>query len=372
MPYRSAMGNVYDSGEFAAVLGQAGELAGLAGFAERRLAAERRGRWRGIGVSCFLEHAGRVGTEGAMLAIDNNRLVVRLGVQASGQGHQTVFGNLVAERLGIAPDLIVVEEGESDLPIRGRPAVGSRSTVAAGTALVAGVGQLVASARRLAADLWQTDVDGVAYREGLLGGRRYQPQDVAVRACRAAGREAVKADRLTTIVQEDAITSFPNGCHIAEIEVDPETGAVTVVGYVAVDDCGVVLEDALAEGQIVGGIAQGFGQALLERVVYDETSQMVSASLSDYAMPRASDMPAIVSAFHPVPCPTNPLGVKGVGEAGTTAAIAAIMNAIVDAIPGGHGATIDMPATAEQVWRACRLAERGGNGGNNRHGAAAG
>jgi aerobic carbon-monoxide dehydrogenase large subunit len=164
------------------------------------------------------------------------------------------------------------------------------------------------------------------------------------------------ADGLTTVAQEDTVTSYPNGCHIAEVEVDPETGEVAVVAYVAVDDCGVVLAPTLAEAQVVGGIAQGLGQALLERVVYDEAGQVMSGSLTDYAMPRASDMPPIASAFHPVPCTTNPLGVKGVGEAGTTAAIGAIMNAIADAIPGGHGAAIDMPATAERVWRACRAA----------------
>ncbi len=362
MPYRSATGNVYDSGEFATVLARATELAALAGFAERRRASERRGKLRGIGVSCFLEHAGAVGTEGAVLAVDKDRLVVRLGMHASGQGHQTVFGNLVAERLGIAPEQVVVEEGESDLPIRGRPAVGSRSTVAASTALVAGGEQLVASARALAADLWRTELDSVVYREGFLAvagtNHRISLFDLAARLTRSGA-----ADGLTTIAQEDTVTSYPNGCHIAEVEVDPETGEVAVVAYVAVDDCGVVLDHTLADGQIVGGIAQGLGQALLERVVYDEAGQLVSASLTDYAMPRATDMPAIVSAFHPVPCLTNPLGVKGIGEAGTTAAIGAIMNAIADAIPGGHGAAIDMPATAERVWRACRAAGRGEGSG---------
>ena len=358
MPYRSATGNVYDSGDFATVLARATEIAALSGFAERRAASERRGRLRGIGVSCFLEHAGAVGTEGAQLTVDKLKLTVRLGMHASGQGHQTVFGNLIAARLGIAPEQVVIEEGDSDVPFRGRPAVGSRSTVAAGTALVAGAGQLVAGARARAAELWQTDPDKVAYREGFLEvagtNHRMSLFDLAERLERSGA-----ADGLTTIAQEDTVTSYPNGCHIAEVEVDPETGAVAVVAYVAVDDCGVVLEPTLAEGQIVGGIAQGLGQALLERVVYDEAGQVMSGSLTDYAMPRASDMPPIASAFHPVPCTTNPLGVKGVGEAGTTAVIGAIMNAIADAIPEGHGAAIDMPATAERVWRACRAAGQG-------------
>ncbi len=359
MPYRSVVGNVYDSGDFAGALAKASELAATGSFAGRRRAATARARLRGIGISCFLEHAGAASTEGAVLAVESGRVVVRLGMQASGQGHQTVFGNMVAERLGVTPDRVAVEEGDSDLPIRGGPAVGSRSTVAAGTALVAGIEQLIATARGLAADLMQADAGNVVYRDGFLEvtgtNHRMSLFDLGERLARSGA-----VDKLKTVAQEDHVTTFPNGCHIAEVEIDPETGAVTVVGYVAVDDCGVVLDHTLAEGQIVGGIAQGLGQALLERVVYDEACQMLSASLTDYAMPRAADMPVITSAFHPVPCLTNPLGVKGIGEAGATAAIAAIMNAIADAIPGGRGQAIDMPATSQRVWRACVRAQQPG------------
>jgi carbon-monoxide dehydrogenase large subunit len=290
--------------------------------------------------------------EGAILAFDEGKLVVRLGMQPSGQGHATVFGNLVAERLGIARDRVVIEQGDSDLPLRGGPAVGSRSATTAGTAIVEGIERLVATARAAAAGLLQADVANIAYRDGYLEvtGTNYRISlfDLAERMERSGSTET-----LTTVAQVDTVTTFPNGCHIAEVEIDPDTGKVAVIGYVAVDDCGVVLDHTLAEAQIVGGLAQGLGQALLERVVYDESGQQVTASLMDYAMPRAEDMPPIVSVFQPVPCRTNPLGVKGVGEAGTTGAIAAIMNAISDAIPGGHGAAIDMPATPEKVWRAC-------------------
>jgi carbon-monoxide dehydrogenase large subunit len=157
---------------------------------------------------------------------------------------------------------------------------------------------------------------------------------------------------LTTHTQVEVANTFPNGCHIAEVEIDPETGATRLADYVAVDDCGVVLDHTLAEAQVVGGVAQGIGQALMEAIVYDASGQLIGGTLLDYAMPRADTLPPIRAEFHPVRCTTNALGAKGVGEAGTTAALAAVMNAIADAVPDGRGAAIDMPATAEKVWRA--------------------
>ena len=355
MPYRSAVGNVYDSGDFAGVLARAAERAGVAGFARRREQAKRRGRLAGLGVGCFLEHAGGGPYEGAVLAVEGDTVVVRLGMQPSGQGHATVFANLAAERLGLAPDRVVVEQGDSDLPFRGGPAVGSRSSNAAGSAIVDGIERLVSTARALAADLLRADLGDVAYRDGYLEvvgtNHRLSLFELAERLERSGSTET-----LTTVAEVQPVTTFPNGCHIAAVEIDPDTGAVTVVGYVAVDDCGVVLDPTLAEAQVVGGIAQGLGQALMEAMVYDDAGQVVSGSFMDYAMPRATDIPPIGSAFHAVACLTNPLGVKGVGEAGATAAIAAIMNAIADAVPDGQGAKIAMPATAEKVWRACAAA----------------
>ena len=279
---------------------------------------------------------------------DGDMLRVRLGMQASGQGHGTVFRKVAAERLGIAADQVVIDEGDSDVPFRGGPAVGSRSTNAAGAAIVDGAAKLVARAREVAAGLWQTDAADVGYRDGYVEvsgtNHRLSLFELAARA----GETGVS---LTTVAQADATSTYPNGCHIAEVEIDPETGVTTLVGHAAVDDCGVVIDRTLAEGQIVGGLAQGFGQALMEQAIYDDAGQLLTGSLMDYAMPRADDMPPIVSAFHEIPCTTNTLGVKGVGEAGPTASLAAVMNAIADAIPGGQD--IDMPATAEKVWRAC-------------------
>ena len=353
MPYSSAVGNVYDSGDFAGVLSAAAKLADVAGAVERRAEAARRGKLRGIGVSCFLEHAGG-GDEGAVIDIEDGKLVARLGVHASGQGHATLFSDLVAGRLDIPAERVEVQQGDSDLPIRGRPAVGSRSTNAVGGALVAGTDRLIETGCALAAELFGVeDASSVVYRDGYFHventNHRLSLFDLAERLAQDGRKDA-----LTTIVQAEAVATFPNGCHIAEVEIDPETGKVALVGYVAADDCGVVLNETLAEAQIAGGAAQGIGQALLEAIVYDDHGQLLTGTFLDYAMPRAADVPFISSVFCPVPCRTNRLGVKGVGEAGTTAALAAVMNAIADAIPGGKGAEIDMPATAEKVWRACR------------------
>jgi carbon-monoxide dehydrogenase large subunit len=332
------------------VLSAALDLADTEGAADRRSEAERRGKLRGIGISCFLEHAGG-GDEGVVLTVDGERLVARLGVHPSGQGHAIIFRKLLADRLGVAPERIVIEQGDSDLPIRGRPAVGSRSTNAVGSAVLEGARKLIATGSARAADIFGVDESAIVYRDGYFEvpgtNHRLSLFDLAERLGQSGSRDA-----LTTIAHADPATTFPNGCHIAEVEIDPETGQVALVGYAAVDDCGVVLNHTLAEGQVIGGAVQGIGQALLESIVYGNDGQLLTGTLLDYAMPRAADLPAIQSIFRPARCRTNELGVKGVGEAGTTAAVAAVMNAIADAIPGGKGADIDMPATPEKVWRA--------------------
>jgi carbon-monoxide dehydrogenase large subunit len=352
MPYRSAVGNVYDSGDFAGVLSAALGLADMDGGADRRSEARRRGRLRGLGVSCFLEHAGG-GDEGVVLAVDGERLVARLGVHPSGQGHATIFRDLIADQLKVAAERVIVEQGDSNLPIRGRPAVGSRSTNAAGSAIVEGVTKLIATGSARAANIFGAEQSAVVYCDGYFSvpgtNHRLSLFDLADRLAQSGA-----GDVLTTIAHADPATTYPNGCHIAEVEIDPETGKVELVRYAAVDDCGVVLNHTLAEAQVVGGAVQGIGQALLEEIIYGDDGQLLTGTLLDYAMPRAGDVPAIQSVFRPVRCRTNQLGVKGVGEAGTTAAIAAVMNAIADAIPKGRGIAIEMPATPEKVWRACQ------------------
>jgi carbon-monoxide dehydrogenase large subunit len=357
MPYATAVGTVYDSGAFEAVLDAALAASRYDSFAERRAGSLARGKLRGLGISCFLEHAGGRGAETADLAFAGGKLILGLGTQSTGQGHATVFGEVLSGRLGIPAEAVRVVQGDSDLDLAGGPSVGSRTAMSVGAALAAGADALVVKGRRAAAILLEAAEEDIRYAAGRFEvagtDRRIGLFDLAEQAAGMAAR-GENAESLDTRSVLEVPASFPNGCHVAEVEIDPETGHVDVVGYVAVDDCGTVLDHTLAEGQVVGGLAQGLGQALLEAVVYDpDTGQLVTGTFNDYAMPRADRMPPVASLFHPVPCRTNPLGVKGVGEAGTTAAIAAVMNAIADAVPNGRGADLDMPATPEKVWRAC-------------------
>jgi carbon-monoxide dehydrogenase large subunit len=360
MPYKTAIGTVYDSGDFPAVFDKALALADYAGFAKRRREARRRGRWRGIGLSCMLEHAGGMPNEEAALLFPGGaKLIVALGAQSTGQGHASVFPRLVAERLAIDPDLVRIAQGDSDLNVASSSSVGSRTTMTAGAAIVRAVDALIEKGRRLAVDALETAQADIVFRGGAFAvtgtDRTIALFDLADRAkARKAAGEI--ADDLDTRASAETPLTFPNGCHIAEVEIDPDTGMVAVAAYTAVDDCGRVLDHALVDGQIHGGVAQGLGQALLEHAVYDEDGQLVTGAFTDYALPRASDIPAIVTGQANVPAATNPLGVKGAGEAGTTGALAAIMNAIADAIPANAGASLDMPATPEKVWAACRAA----------------
>ncbi|WP_270937171.1 xanthine dehydrogenase family protein molybdopterin-binding subunit [Falsiroseomonas oryzae] len=354
MPYRTPVGATYDSGDFAAVLDGALLAADAAAFPARRAEAVARGRRRGLGVSCFLEHSGAIPFESSALAVEpeTERCVLRLGVQSTGQGHETVFARLVAERLGIDPSQVVLRQGDSDFGLRGAASVASRSTALAGSAALRGTEAVIATGRALAATLLESAEADIAFRDGAF---EVAGTDRRIGLFAVAREAARRGDTLDAVATAEVPDSFPNGCHVAEVELDPETGQVEVVGYTAVDDCGTVLDHALADAQVMGGAAQGIGQALMERVVHDPASgQPLSGSLMDYALPRAADLPAFRCAMHPVPCRTNPLGAKGVGEAGTTAAIAAVMNAIADALPDGRGAALQMPATAEAIWRACR------------------
>jgi carbon-monoxide dehydrogenase large subunit len=358
MPYKTAVGNTYDSGDFEPILDRALELSEYSEFAKRRTDARRRGRLRGIGVSCFLEHAGAMPVEGAALVFGDGRLEFRLNVHSTGQGHATVFARLIADKLGIDASRVRHRHGDSDFAIPGYASVGSRSAMTAGHALAHAIDTVIARGKRIAAVVLEADEAKIDYRNGAFevsGTNRRMPLfDLAEKARELLARGAI-AEGLDSSVKTETPLTFPNGCHVAEIEVDPETGKVAVVRYTAVDDCGTVLDHTIVEGQVQGGVIQGLGQALLEQTVYDrETGQLITGSFMDYAMPHADEAPDVTGDVHPVAATTNPLGVKGVGEAGTTASLAAIMNAVADAIPGPAGASMDMPATPEKVWRACR------------------
>ena len=361
MPYKTAVGTTIDSGEFETVLDKALALADHDGFKQRRREAAKRGKYRGFGISCMLEHAGGFPLEGTALSFPGGEhLVLGLNVQSTGQGHATVFNPMLAERLGIKPEHIEHRHGDSAMEIAGYASVGSRSAMTVSHALIKTVEALLTKGKAIAANVLETAETDIEYRDGRFGvvgtDRSITLFDLAARAKEMKKRGEIPEDLDTKVNAETPLT-FPNGCHIAEVEIDPKTGEMALVAYAAVDDCGRPLNTMIVEGQTHGSIAQGLGQAMLENAIYDSSGgQLVTGSFMDYAMPRASDMPAFKDAIHSVPATTNPLGVKGAGEAGTTAAIAAVMNAIADAIPGGAGAHLDMPATPEKLWQACQRA----------------
>jgi len=363
MPYRTAVGTTIDSGEFATVLDKALALADYDAFKQRRRAAAKRGKYRGLGIACLLEHAGGAPLEGTALSFSGGEtLVLGLNVQSTGQGHATVFNPLLAERLGIKPEQIEHRHGDSAMEVAGYASVGSRSAMTVSHALIKTVEAMLAKGKTIAATMLEAADTDIEYRDGRFSvvgtDRAISLFELAARAKEMKKRGEIAEDLDTKTNAETPLT-FPNGCHLAEIEIDPATGALALVAYTAVDDCGKALNPMIVEGQTHGAIAQGLGQAMMEEAVFDASSgQLITGSFMDYAMPRADDLPVFKDAIHAVPAKTNPLGVKGAGEAGTIAAIAALMNAVADAIPGGAGAHLDMPATAEKIWRACRQAPR--------------
>ncbi len=355
LPYTSALGTVFDSGDFAGIVDDALARADVAGFAVRRARSEAGGLRRGLGIGCFLEIAGGQPGEGAKIEFPGgSRLLLAIGIGPSGQGHATVYRRLAAERLGIPVEQVELLHGDSDSQVPSAGAVASRGTMSVGSAVYATIDAVIEKGRRAAAHVLEAAEADIAYHDGafeIAGTDRRIGLFELAEQTRLLARQGAVAEDLDTQRTADASPTFPNGCHIAEVEIDPDTGHVTLAAYTAVDDCGRVLQPVLVEGQVHGGVAQGVGQVLMEHGVYDgETGQLLAGSFMDYAMPRADDLPPIASAFHPVPSGRNPLGVKGVGEAGTTASLAALMSAVADALPAG--AAIDMPATPEAVWRA--------------------
>jgi len=357
MPYATPFGNTYDSGDFPAIFDEALAQADYAGFAARRRASRKVGRLRGIGVACYLEIAGAFPEEAASIGFPGGgRVTIGIGASPQGQGHLTVFRRVAADELGIAESVVTVLHGDSARDVPGFGAVASRSAMMIGGAIVRTIEAMLEKGGRVAALLLQANEAEIEYRDGafrVANTERSVPLlDAAARAVELK-RQGVITEDLDTKGQVKAPQSFPNGCHVAEVEIDASTGAVEIVRYTAVDDCGRVLDPVIVEAQIHGGVAQGIGQALGEHAVYDsESGQLLTGSFMDYFMPRAGDLPAFAVAHHAVPCRTNPLGVKGTGEAGTTAAPPAILNAIANALPSAAAAKLQMPASAEAVWRA--------------------
>jgi len=349
-PHRTAMGTTIDGGAFAANIDLALAAAGHAGFADRRNVTRRRGLLRGIGVTCFMETARGAPNEGAEIRFEEDgRVALLVGTQSNGQGHETSFPQVAADRLGLPIEAFRYVQADTDSVRDGNGHGGARSLHMGGSALVAAIDTVIAKGRRLAAGLLQAREDEVAFTAGQFraGDRSIALLDVA----REAGLDTYVWHLL------DLIT-FPNGCHVAEVEVDPDTGQVTLAAYTAVDDFGTVVNPMLTIGQVQGGVAQGVGQAMLERTVYDSASgQLLTGSFMDYTLPRAADLPGLDIHLNGVPTGANPLGVKGAGQAGAMAAPQAVIAAILDALAPLGVDHIDMPATPERVWRAVRQAK---------------
>ena len=359
MPYRTAVGTTIDSGDFAPMLDQALMLSEYETFNARRRDAKKRGKLRGIGVSMFLEHAGGMPSEGVELGFPGDGILQFVtAVHSTGQSHGTVFGRLVADQLGIAPDKVRHLQGRTRSDVAGAmsASVASRSTITVGSAIVRAAEALIEKGKRVASLKLEAAEGDIVYRDGAFAvagtDRKLTLFEAASAASEMASRGEI-AETLTTAKITETPQAFPNGCHIAEVEIDSDTGATQVISYTAVDDCGRVLDPVVVAGQVQGGVAHALGQALMEDLAYDSSGQLIAGSFMDYAIPHATDMPEIREANRPVLATTNPLGVKGVGEAGTTGGIAAIMIAVCNAL-GDAGKDLQMPATAEKVWRALK------------------
>ena len=354
MPYAAPLTFTFDSGEFARNLGDAQELADWAGFADRREESRVRGKLRGIGVASYLESSGASADEQATIRVDSaGTLTVRSGQMSGGQGHETAFAQIVEERLGVPWNAITVVQGDTGMVTTGGGTGGSRSLVFGGGAVLAAADAVIENGKTVAADLLEAAAADLDYAEAAF---HVAGTDRRVGLFEVAANGSDGLEGVGTFAPEVGRT-FPNGCHICELEVDPETGRVDILRYSVVDDFGKLLNPLLVEGQVQGGTAQGIGQALFEECSFDaESGQLLTGSFMDYALPRASDIPALAFAANEVLCPSNPLGVKGCGEAGATGAPPAVMNALLDALSAVGVTRIDMPATAERVWRAIAAA----------------
>jgi carbon-monoxide dehydrogenase large subunit len=361
MPFKSGLTFTYDCGEFEKGLELALDLADFAGFEARRAEARGRGKLRGFGISNTIERAAAGGFEAAEIRFDRGGTVTLLsGSITQGQGHETVYKQLLCDRLGIHPDQVRYLQGDTDKVAIGEGTGGSRTATLGGSAVHLATERIVTKARAVAATVLGAEPEEVRFEDGLFTA----PRSNRALTIGEIAKESFDPHNLPEGMDLGLIANatfsckeqnFPNGCHICELEIDEETGDAEILRYSVVDDVGTVLNPLLLEGQICGGIAQGVGQVLMEDIRFDPASgQLLTGSFMDYAMPRASDLSAIHCDSHPVPTKTNPLGVKGAGEAGNVGALPAVANALVDALSPLGIRHIEMPATPERLWRTIR------------------
>lgn len=354
IPYRNRLGHIFDTGDFPLLLEEALNDAESSSFEERKREAARRGALRGMGISSYIGVCAGEPLIQARIDVVDGKVVATLGTQSSGQGHETAYAQIVADELGMSVDDIVVRQGDTHWMRAGSVTAGSRSITLGGVAATLAARMAVQRGLETAAARLGADPSQVEFREGaysVIGTNRSMHLFDVARDLAAAG--LVLAGEGEYVPE---FGTFTNGCHICEVEVDPDTGDTTVVSYVAVDDFGTIINPMLVEGQVHGGVTQGIGQALLEGIDFGADGSLLTRSLDDYAIPLAADLPAFRTRTVDIPCLTNPLGTKGMGEAGAIAAPPAVINAVLEALWPMGVRQIDMPATPEAIWRALSLA----------------
>lgn len=368
MPYSTASGLTYDSGNFPRILDEVIRLSDYDGYEKRRAESQARGKLRGRGVGQFLEVTGIPNGEmGGIRFEPDGSVTIVTGTMDNGQGHSSTYAQVVVSTLGIPFEKIRLLQGDSDELVTGAGSGGSRSLMASGTAFVKASAKVIEQGKVAASYVLEAAVSDIQFERGefsIVGtNRKIGILELAATLKTRAGLPSDAPRTLDAeVVFNEGLSTFPNGCHVAEVEIDPDTGVAEVVRYTTADDFGNIVNPTLVEGQLHGGIAQGIGQALHERVVYDDTGQLLSGSFMDYALPRASDMPDFGLANFPDPARTNPLGVKGCGEAGCSGALCSVMNAVVNALAPVGIRHINMPATPERIWNAIEAAKNGSQG----------
>jgi carbon-monoxide dehydrogenase large subunit len=366
MPYKTALVFTYDCGEFEKSIDMAKEMSDWDGFAARRAEARKRGRLRGIGMSSTIERAAAPSFEMADIRFHQGGTVtVAVGTTQQGQGHETIYKQIIWERLGVHPDNVLVVEGDTEMLANGGGTGGSRSATLGGNTVAAATDKIIEKGKLIAGYMLEAAEGDIEFAEGtfrVAGTDRSVSLSEVVKKSYDGGNLPAELEPGLAVTQgyQTQLENFPNGCHVCEVEIDPETGVIDVVDYKVVDDVGTVLNPLTLKGQRQGGVVHGVGQALLEHIQFDaESGQLITGSFMDYTMPRADNLSFIDVKSNPVPTATNPLGCKGAGEAGTVGAVPCVMNAVVDALSELGIRHIDMPATPMRVWQAIQDAKKG-------------
>jgi aerobic carbon-monoxide dehydrogenase large subunit len=358
MPFKTSVTFTYDCGEFEKNMNLALDLAETSSVAKRKAEARTRGKLRGIGFSNTIERSAAAGLEGAEIRFDRTGTVsIFSGSINQGQGHETAFKQVVCDRLGLDPKEVTYIQGDTDQVFFAEGTGGSRSAAFSGSAFTLAAEKIETKAKAIAANMLKLEVADINFADGIFSSKKTN-QTLTIKEVAKASIDpknvpaGMEVGLISTAIYQGKAASYPNGCHVCELEIDEETGEVDIVNYNVVDDVGTVINPLLLHGQIDGGIAMGVGQILMEDIKFDTEGQLLSGSFMDYAMPRASDLTAFHVESNPVPTKTNPLGVKGAGEAGCVGAMPAVANALVDALSVLGIKHIEMPATPERIWKA--------------------